>query len=100
MSNILTKATVLVLNRNRQAIDPDASGPQEAFRMMATNAATGLEFEGEDHPSFVALLGGAGIDSPAPGLDEHHTVARELRRVDIRPGTWDERIGSLCAQEV
>jgi len=47
MSNILTKATVLVLNRNRQAIDPDASGPQEAFRMMATNAATGLEFEGE-----------------------------------------------------
>ena len=43
--NILTKATVLVLNRNWQAIN--VRTPQEAFCMMATNVATGLEIEGE-----------------------------------------------------
>ena len=47
MSNILTKAIVLVLNRNWQAIN--VRTPQEAFCMMATNVATGLEIEGEDH---------------------------------------------------
>src|SRR3989442_14252262 len=45
--NILTKATVLVLNRNWQAIN--VRTPQEAFCMRATNVATGLEIEGEDH---------------------------------------------------
>ena len=45
--NILTKATVLVLNRNWQ--DINVRTPQEAFCMMATNVATGLEIEGEDH---------------------------------------------------
>ena len=44
---ILTKPTVLVLNRNWQAIN--VRTPQEAFCMMATNVATGLEIEGEDH---------------------------------------------------
>jgi 5-methylcytosine-specific restriction endonuclease McrA len=44
--NILTKATVLVLNRNWQAIN--VRTPQEAFCMMATNVATALEIEGED----------------------------------------------------
>ena len=47
MSNILTKATVLVLNRNWQAIN--VRTPQEAFCMMATNVATGLEIAREDH---------------------------------------------------
>jgi hypothetical protein len=47
MSSILTKAAVLVLNRNWQAIN--VRTPQEAFCMMATNVATGLEIEGEDH---------------------------------------------------
>src|SRR5690349_3590181 len=46
MSNILTKAIVLVLNRNWQAIN--VRTPQEAFCMMATNVATGLEIEGEE----------------------------------------------------
>ena len=47
MSNVLTKATVLVLNRNWQAIN--VRTPQEAFCMMATNVATGLDIErGED----------------------------------------------------
>src|SRR6201993_285204 len=45
--NALMKATVLVLNRNWQAIN--VRTPQEAFCMMATNVATGLEIEGEDH---------------------------------------------------
>ncbi len=45
--NILTKATVLVLNRNWQAIH--VRTPQEAFCMMATNVATALEIEGESH---------------------------------------------------
>ena len=45
--NILTKATVLVLNRNWQAIN--VRTPQEAFCMMATNVATGLEIEREDY---------------------------------------------------
>ncbi len=41
--SILTKATVLVLNRNWQAIN--VRTPQEAFCMMATNVATGLDIE-------------------------------------------------------
>ncbi len=47
MTDILNKSMVLVLNRNWQAIHVRA--PQEAFCMMATNVATGLEIEGEDN---------------------------------------------------
>ena len=47
MSDVLNKAVVLVLNRNWQAIN--VRTPQEAFCMMATNVATGLEIEGENH---------------------------------------------------
>jgi 5-methylcytosine-specific restriction endonuclease McrA len=47
MSNILNKSIVLVLNRNWQAIN--IRTPQEAFCQMATNVATGLEIEGENH---------------------------------------------------
>src|SRR5438094_10654100 len=47
MSSRLTKATVLVLNRNWQAIN--VRTPQETFCMMATHVATGLEIESEDH---------------------------------------------------
>ncbi len=47
MSDILNKAVVLVLNRNWQAIN--VRTPQEAFCMMATNVATGLEIGGESH---------------------------------------------------
>jgi len=46
MTIILDKSIVLVLNRNWQAIN--VRTPQEAFCMMATNVATGLEIEGED----------------------------------------------------
>ena len=41
MSDILNKPTVLVLNRNWQAIH--VRTPAEAFCQMAANAATGLE---------------------------------------------------------
>src|SRR4029079_18626358 len=47
MMDILNKSIVLVLNRNWQAIN--IRTPQDAFCQMATNVATGLEIEGEDH---------------------------------------------------
>src|SRR6266540_7506416 len=47
MTDILNKTIVLVLNRNWQAIH--VRTPQEAFCMMATNVATALEIEGDDH---------------------------------------------------
>jgi 5-methylcytosine-specific restriction endonuclease McrA len=47
MNNILNKSIVLVLNRIWQAIN--IRTPQDAFCQMATNVATGLEIEGEDH---------------------------------------------------
>ena len=47
MNDILNKTTVLLLNRNWQAIN--VRTPQEVFCMMATNVATALEIEGDDH---------------------------------------------------
>ena len=47
MTDILNKATVPVLNRNWQAIN--VRTPAEAFCQMATNVATGLEIEREEH---------------------------------------------------
>jgi 5-methylcytosine-specific restriction endonuclease McrA len=46
MNDILNKSIVLVLNRNWQAIN--IRTPQEAFCMMATKVATGLDIEGEN----------------------------------------------------
>jgi 5-methylcytosine-specific restriction endonuclease McrA len=46
MSDILNKTTVLVLNRNWQAIH--VKTPAEAFCMLATGAATALDVQGED----------------------------------------------------
>lgn len=45
MNDMLNKATVLVLNRNWQAIN--VRTPQDAFCQMATNVVTALEIEGE-----------------------------------------------------
>jgi len=77
MSNTLTKATVLVLNRNWQAIN--VRTPQDAFCMMATNVGTALEIEGENHPSSVALVAGVDADSQAVRIDEQTGSVRELR---------------------
>ncbi len=74
--NILTKATVLVLNRNWQAIN--VRTPQEAFCMMATNVATGLEIEFED-----------AIESESGSFRTPHSA---LGTRNIRPVTWDEWI--------
>jgi 5-methylcytosine-specific restriction endonuclease McrA len=46
MNDILNKATVLVLNRNWQAIN--IRTPADAFCQMATNVATALEIESEE----------------------------------------------------
>src|ERR1051325_2251229 len=46
MTDILNKATGLVLNRNWQAIN--VRTPAEAFCQMATNVATALDIESED----------------------------------------------------
>jgi len=46
MKDTLHKSTVLVLNRNWQAIH--VKTPAEAFCMMASGAATGLDVQGED----------------------------------------------------
>ena len=46
MNDILNKATVLILNRNWQAIH--VRTPAEAFCQMATHVATALEIDGED----------------------------------------------------
>src|SRR5258707_11055908 len=74
--NILTKATVLVLNRNWQAIN--VRTPQEAFCMMATNVATGLESEREDHIRPVTWE--EWITLPIREQDEAvHTVRGQIR---------------------
>src|SRR6267142_5049693 len=64
MTDILNKSIVLVLNRNWQAIN--VRTPQEAFCMMATNVATGLDIE----------------------------VGDGARAEALRPVTWDEWITS------
>ena len=46
MSDILNKTTVLVLNRNWQAIN--VRTPADAYCQMATNVATALDIEAED----------------------------------------------------
>ena len=70
------KATVLVLNRNWQAIN--VRTPQEAFCMMATNVATALEIEGEDH--IRPVTGDEWITRPIRDQDESvHTVRGQIR---------------------
>ena len=53
MSDIMNKTIVLVLNRNRQAIN--IRTPQDAFCQMARKVATALEIEGAD-PSRATIL--------------------------------------------
>jgi hypothetical protein len=66
MTDILNKTTVLVLNRNWQAIN--IRTPQEAFCMMATNVATGLDIEGENHQNSVNHLRYRCIQNRSDGL--------------------------------
>jgi hypothetical protein len=86
MSSMLTKATVLVLNRNWQAIN--VRTPQEAFCMMATNVATGLEIEAEDHIRPLTWV--EWITLPIRDQDEAvHTIRGQIR-VPTRPMAVNE----------
>ena len=70
--SLLTKATVLVLNRNWQAIN--VRTPQEAFFMMATDVATGLD-----------------IEVPNPKESEGFALPTRHSPV-LTPRTWEEWI--------
>src|SRR5580765_5375161 len=99
--NILTKATVLVLNRNWQAIN--VRTPQEAFCMMATNVATGLEIEGEDHIRPVTWE--EWITLPVRDQDEAvHTVRGAIRVptviVAINYAKVPKKRPKLCARGI
>jgi 5-methylcytosine-specific restriction endonuclease McrA len=101
MSNILTKATVLVLNRNWQAIN--VRTPQEAFCMMATNVATGLEIESEDHIRPVTWE--EWITLPIRRQDESvHTVRGEIRVptvvVAVNYAKVPKKRPKLCARTI
>ena|SRR5436189_4878270 len=90
MSDILNKRIVLVLNPNRQAIPMRT--PPVAFYMMATNVAATLEIDGDDHPSSVASPLGVDPGYVRDRLSGQSIRGWALRRVDIRPLTWDEWI--------
>ena len=112
MSDILNKTIVLVLNRNWQAIN--VRTPQEAFCMMATNVATALEIEGENHIRpvtwdewitlpirdgdnlvLIASVGGAphhpGWYHNLQGGEAEVQVGSERRRVRARDAEGEER---------
>ena len=113
--NILTKATVLVLNRNWQAIN--VRTPQEAFCMMATNVATGLEIEylsagsGGDSrctmhsPLFTPRAWDEWITLPIRDQDEAvHTVRGEIRVptviVAVNYAKVPKKRPKLCARAI
>lgn len=76
MTDILNKATVLVLNRHWQAIN--VRTPAEAFCQMATNVATALDIEADS--------------SPETERDSFRIPHSAFRISNIRPVTWDEWI--------
>ena len=79
MNSVINKATVLVLNRNWQAIN--IRTPAEAFCQMATGVATALEIDGEDHIRPVTW--DEWIQLPIRGQDQ----AVQTVRGPIRSGT-------------
>jgi len=106
VSNILTKATVLVLNRNWQAIN--VRTPQEAFCMMATNVATGLEIERGDGARAEALrpvTWDEWITLPIREQDEAvHTVRGQIRVptviVAVNYAKVPKKRPKLCARTI
>jgi 5-methylcytosine-specific restriction endonuclease McrA len=106
MSNVLTKATVLVLNRNWQAIN--VRTPQEAFCMMATNVATGLDIERGDGARAEALrpvTWEEWITLPIREQDESvHTVRGQIRVptviVAVNYAKVPKKRPKLCARTI
>jgi 5-methylcytosine-specific restriction endonuclease McrA len=101
MNDISNKAIVLVLNRNWQAIN--VRTPQEAFCMMATNVATGLEIEGEDHIRPVTWE--EWITLPIRDQDEAvHTVRGQIRVpaviVAVNYAKVPKKRPKLCARAI
>jgi 5-methylcytosine-specific restriction endonuclease McrA len=104
--NILTKATVLVLNRNWQAIN--VRSPQEAFCMMATSVATGLEIERGDGARAEALrpvCWEEWITLPIRDQDEAvHTVRGQIRVptviVAVNYAKVPKKRPKLCARTI
>jgi len=113
--NVLTKATVLVLNRNWQAIN--VGTPQEAFCMMATNVATGLDIdypttkESADplctlhSPLFTPRAWEEWITLPIREQDESvHTVRGEIRVptviVAVNYAKVPKKRPKLCARTI
>src|SRR6516225_1718371 len=110
--NILTKAIVLVLNRNWQAIN--VRTPQEAFCMMATNVATGLDIEYADpadpfctlhSPLFTPRAWEEWITLPIREQDEAvHTVRGQIRVptviVAVNYAKVPKKRPKLCARAI
>src|SRR5437763_12453252 len=99
MNSVINKATVLVLNRNWQAIN--IRTPAEAFCQMATNVATALEIEGEDHIRPVRW--DEWITLPIREQDEAvHTVGGAIRVptviVAVNFGKVPKKRPKLCAK--
>lgn len=65
MTDILNKSTVLVLNRNWQAIH--VKTPADAFCMMASDAATALDISDDN---FVPLKWGDWLALPVRDCDQ------------------------------
>src|SRR5579871_5514989 len=112
--NVLTKASVLVLNRNWQAIN--VRTPQEAFCMMATNVATGLEIESMPTPEcdsfctlhsplLIPLSSEEWIALPIREQDEAvHTVRGQIRVptviVAVNYAKVPKKRPKLCARAI
>jgi 5-methylcytosine-specific restriction endonuclease McrA len=104
--NILTKATVLVLNRNWQAIN--VRTPQEAFCMMATNVATGMEIErgnGARAEALRPVTWEEWIELPIREQDEAvHTVRGQIRVptviVAVNYAKVPKKRPKLCAKAI
>jgi len=101
MNDILNKSIVLVLNRNWQAIN--VRTPQDAFCMMATNVATGLDIEGENHIRPVTW--DEWITLPIRGHDNAvHTVRGAIRVptviVAVNFARVPKKRPKLCAKNI
>jgi len=88
MSDILSKTIVLVLNRNWQAIN--IRTPQDAFCQMATNVATAIDIEGDEHIRPVKW--DEWITLPVRPQDNAVCTARGAIRVSIGPSTAEAEI--------
>lgn len=106
MTDILNKSIVLVLNRNWQAIN--VRTPQEAFCMMATNVATGLDIEVGDGARAEALrpvTWEEWITLPIREQDEVvHTVRGQIRVptviVAVNYAKVPKKRPKLCAKTI